>query len=151
MRYHVLLLTFFTMGLYASTTNITVDQTATQTLRIIISVVVNDTLLFPKIIQGTLPSVTSEDSGIAGSVGHNASLTTTGSPSLTYTVLGVDSMTLTSGGNTINVTLAFKTGTANRTLDGSGSDTFQIVGTANVSGKPNGTYTGTRDVNVAYN
>jgi len=119
-------------------------------------------LLFPKILAGQLTTVNSEDQGVAGSTGHNAKCNVKGEPLFTYGVSGVDSMVLTSDNGTINVTLAFRSASGtmeSMTLsngqgfgeEGTGTASFEIIGTAYVESKPRGTYIGTKGITVNYN
>ena len=130
---------------------VNVNVSATMKLRIALTITAIKNIVFPKIMAGTLTTVSTEDTGIVGSVGNNAECSVVGEPSSTYTVSGVDTMTLTGEKDSVDVVLTFGSGTSQRTLDYEGKDSFTIKGTATVTSKPRGTYLGSRNLTVNYN
>lgn len=76
----------------------------------------------------------------------------TGTASTAYTVTSPSTVTLSeTGGDEMTLTLSFASGSASRTTDGSGDDSFELAGSLAVNGdQAVGSYTGSYTVSVAY-
>ena len=86
---------------------------------------------------------------ITGTTGSAAGFNVQGGPGLAYTPSVSTPVTLSSGVNEMTADVN-TTGNA-ASLNGSGSDTFQVVGTLNVgTNQPAGVYNGTVNVSVVY-
>jgi hypothetical protein len=92
---------------------------------------VNNTsdIVFPEVIKGLASSITSDQSGVGGLLGHSASFSVTGEPMKSYTISGYSNGLPMHGpsGKTITASLTI-TGGDSRALDSSGEDSFQVKG-----------------------
>lgn len=81
-----------------------------------------------------------------------ATFTVTGAPSATYAITLPASITLSAPGGTLTVSPVTSTPSLTGLLDASGNQTLAVGGTLNVAAnQPDGDYTGTFSVTVAYN
>ena len=150
-RFYILFLSVVFCSLPLRANIVTSDVEANMRIKIPLALTITNGLIFPKIMAGTLTTVSSQDVGIAGSAGSNASCRVTGEPNTVYYVSGVDRMSLrNSDGETVAVTLSFSGGTSERQVGAGGDDTFYIQGIADVGSKPRGVYTGTQGITVNY-
>jgi len=140
----------------------TVSGTANATVLTPLVLTEDDTLEFGKLSSGLSTGTVVIDNAdgrtvtggvtLEGGTFRSGAWSVAGEASTAYTItLPSSDVTLTSGGDTMTVNTFTDSASGSSTTDGTGADTFKVGATLNVGiSQPNGTYTGSYDVTVAY-